>query len=565
VPEGFIRREAVRFKSTGRLGEGAIRLLLPDSIPAPAALDTLEAVQALLHRKLGYYSSRIASHRWLGSPQGGLQVRIDAGRVTRLGQLEVKGASAAEKRDLLELCPFGPGDAVTEKRVEKTLETITRFYAGRGYPFCLSRVSGAGWESTGGLALVLSIERGRFVRIGRIHIEGARQTRPEVVRRIAALAEGEPYDERKIERAAGRLLNSGLFSRASRPGLSAGADPALAEVHLSVSEFPAYSIEAALGSGGGGATSGVAGVVRIRLSNLFGTARAASINWQRPRKDWLSLQLAYREPWLGQLPIGLEAAFSQQVRDSLYTDTGGRIAFNSELTDRLTVGLGADYREASPGSETYLAAENSTFWAVTGTAAWSNITRPLNPASGFELSAKAAAGTRRTDTGGRRELRSMLGMSLYRPLARRSHIMAISAGVGLVSRGRSAPEQIPYHARIPIGGVLQTGQGATVRGHLEEEARGRRVGWVNLEYRYIIGENNRLFAFYDLGAAELSAPALDYPAKQETKTWRTEWLQGCGAGLQLESRLGLLQLSVAFTPERGLGEGRLHLSLAESF
>ena len=159
----------------------------------------------------------------------------------------------------------------------------------------------------------------------------------------------------------------------------------------------------------------------------------------------------------------------------------------------------------------------------------------------------------------------MLGTSLYQPLGRRNHIMAASAGFGLVSRGRSAPQEIPYHARIPIGGVVDTGQGAMVRGHLEEEARGRRVGWLNLEYRYLIGENNRLFAFYDLGAAEISASVRNNTNGQEITGWITESFQGYGAGLQVESRLGLLQLSIAFAPERGPGGGRVHLRLAESF
>ncbi len=567
-PEDFIRREAIQFKKTGKLSEKAIRLALPDSIPAALVLDTLEAVQKLLHRKLGYYRSRIVSHRWIRSLRGkvsGLEVRIEPGEVTRLGRMEVRGASPLEKRKLLELCQLSPGDAVTEKRMEKTLEAIVRFYAGRGYPFCVSRVAEVGWESHGGLALVFSIERGRFVRIGRIHINGANQTRPEIVKRIAALAEGEPYNEKRIERAVERLLVSGLFSRASRPRVSAGAEPGLADLHLSLREFPAHRIEAAIGSGGGGRTSGLAGVVRIDLSNLFGTARKASINWQRPRKEWVSLQLAYREPWLAHLPIGLEVGFSQQVRDSLYTNTGGRIALSSELTDRLRVHLGTEYSEASPGSETYLLAESSTFWAVTGKAAWSNVTRPLNPAAGFELSGKAAAGTRRTDSGRMRELRTMLRMGLYQPLAPRSHILALACGLGLVSRGQSAPEDIPYHARIPIGGALGASDGAMVRGHIEEEARGRRVGWMNLEYRYLIGENNRLFAFYDLGAAGLSATARNYLPGEESTSWRTEYFQGYGAGLQLESRLGLLQLSIAFTPEKGPGGGRLHLRLAEGF
>ena len=140
-------------------------------------------------------------------------------------------------------------------------------------------------------------------------------------------------------------------------------------------------------------------------------------------------------------------------------------------------------------------------------------------------------------------------------------------GYAQVAVGHSSVEEIPYHARLPIGGAVEGGSRPTVRGYLEEAYRGRKVAWANLEYRYLVGENSRVFAFYDIGAAQVSqTPALaDEGSGQAGPGWRTQSLQGFGAGLQIESRLGIMGIAVAFSPDRGLGNGRIHLRLAERF
>ena len=120
---------------------------------------------------------------------------------------------------------------------------------------------------------------------------------------------------------------------------------------------------------------------------------------------------------------------------------------------------------------------------------------------------------------------------------------------------------------MPIGGAAEGGYRPMVRGHIEEAWRGKKVAWANLEYRYLVGENSRLFAFYDIGAVQVPqtpTPA-DAGSGQPVPGWRTQSLQGFGAGLQLETRLGLMGIAVAFSPDRGLGNGRIHLRLAESF
>ena len=332
-------------------------------------------------------------------------------------------------------------------------------------------------------------------------------------------------------------------------------------------EHPANRLEAALGSGGGAGSATLAGFVRIRLGNLFGTARACLIDWERPRESWSSLQVEYHEPWLLGKNLSLDLGYGQSLRDSTYTTSHGWVRLSKDFTDRLDLGLGAGYEKTSPGSETYTGAESSRHWSVSGSLHWSNILRPLNPQSGLELSVSAAAGRRRLEGKDLREVRLKLYSACYRPLARLPHQAAFGVGYAQVAVGRSSVKEIPYHARLPIGGAAEGGSRPMVRGHIEEAWRGRKVAWANLEYRYLVGENSRLFAFYDIGAAQVpQTPTLaNAVSGQPVPGWRTQSLQGFGAGLQLESQLGIMGIAVAFSPDRGLGNGRIHLRLAERF
>ena len=560
--------QALFFRSTGAVRESDLRALLPDTIAKAKVLDTLDAVQKFLHRGLGWYQSRISSHRWEINPDGdstGLEVWLESGPRTRLGSLRILGTGVHEETELLGLIPLSPGLAVTDRAVEKALEQISLYYADRGYPFCNARISAVDWESPDRLALTFRVEQGTFVRFGTLAVKGAKNTRMEVIRRITGLNEGEPYSEKLLSRARDRLLRSGLFREVKSPQVTSTSSPYRADLLVELTERPSNRFEAALGTGGAGSAKGLAGYLKLGFNNLFGTSRTARVDWQRSQKDWLSLLVAYREPWLGSLPLSLDISYRQEVRDSLYTSTNARIELSSDLTDQIRAGLGVAFEKASPGSETYPAAEQSTLWSIAGLIGWSDLARPTNPVHGFEFRMNGSAGKRRTGGKSERELRAALHFARYSPIFRSPHVLALSGGLALVARGRSTPGELPYHTRIPLGGVLYGEGGPMVRGHADEVVRGRRVGWFNLEYRYLLGRDSRLFAFYDFGAAQVPAGSERGSDPQNPESWRTIRIQGYGAGLQAESRLGLISIAVAFSPEAGIGEGRLYLQLMENF
>ena len=164
-------------------------------------------------------------------------------------------------------------------------------------------------------------------------------------------------------------------------------------------------------------------------------------------------------------------------------------------------------------------------------------------------------GRRRVNEVDRREVRARVSGEFYRSLGSPIHVASISGGAAVVVRGAGEPEDIPWHARIPVGGTLAGG--VPVRGHAEESTRAARAGWLSLEYRLLTSEASRVFAFYDVALIEQGSGATD--------SWRNSTLHGLGGGVQADTRLGLIEIAVGIDPERGPGDGRLHIRLAESF
>ncbi|MFC1614648.1 POTRA domain-containing protein, partial [Gemmatimonadota bacterium] len=424
-PAGFISRANIIFRNTGAVDEKTLRACLPDSLDSGSALSAIDSLQKLKHLGLGYHSARVARHRWRQASsakgQERLEIWIDKGRPTRLGHLSFTGLSRAEESRLRRWIGPVPGSAASDMAVEKILREVVTFHADRGHPYCAARIHEARLDSNSSLILTIQVDKGRPVSLGKIEFKGVSDTRAEVLEKLSRLEEGLPYSEAQIQAARAHLLRSGLFGSVGEPLILSTVNPHRVNLSLTVKELASNRIEAALGSGGGAGSGALAGFVRLHLGNLFGTARACLIDWERPRRGWSSLQVEYHEPWLLGKNLALGLAYSQQVRDSTFTTSSGRVRLSRDFTKRLVLGLGAGYEKTSPGSETYTGAESSSHWSVGGNLDWTNVLRPLNPRSGLELSLSAETGRRKLDDKNLREVRLRIYSAGYLPLKRLPH------------------------------------------------------------------------------------------------------------------------------------------------
>ena len=113
------------------------------------------------------------------------------------------------------------------------------------------------------------------------------------------------------------------------------------------------------------------------------------------------------------------------------------------------------------------------------------------------------------------------------------------ASEGVFSTGDVEPAET-----YPLGGAR------SLRGYRENQFRGEKIAWSNLEYRF--GGESRIFLFYDIGA---------YYRNIEGWNLKT----GLGFGLRSSSALGTVELSFGVGDRLSLEGTRIHISLIENF
>ena len=82
--------------------------------------------------------------------------------------------------------------------------------------------------------------------------------------------------------------------------------------------------------------------------------------------------------------------------------------------------------------------------------------------------------------------------------------------------------------------VFELGGSQNLRGFNENQFKGYRVFWSNLELRYLLSRNSRAFLFSDYGYMHNDKNTFDK-------------LFGFGFGLRVETRLGILRLDYGFS------------------
>ncbi|MCD4650729.1 MAG: BamA/TamA family outer membrane protein, partial [Candidatus Cloacimonetes bacterium] len=89
---------------------------------------------------------------------------------------------------------------------------------------------------------------------------------------------------------------------------------------------------------------------------------------------------------------------------------------------------------------------------------------------------------------------------------------------------------------------FQMGGNESLRGFMENQFQGHRLGWTSLELRYLLSRYSRFFLFGDYGYVEF---------EQNDNLIRIDALMGYGLGVRLQTRIGQLKLDYALSYNEG--------------
>lgn len=527
-----------------------------------------EHIRRLLvqYRRSGYAWARVDSVvTSYNADSTAVQVElwVEEGPLTRTGDIVVNGVDQEWARRIMARFDSRPGRPFLEDLLQQDLQEALEAFDNGGYPFAQVVLDSLALRSEEGSRLLdvhLSAYPGPEVRLQEIRVIGAVNTKSEVIVRASGLRLGQRYNRRSMVRVPARLKRLPFIESAGLP-VPFVSESGLGGVLLQVRERKASSIDGVLGYNPAlGSQKGyLTGLLDLSLGNLFGTARALQARWQKRDRRTQELRLAYMEPWVLGSPLSLGGAFEQLVQDTTYVRRDLTLDFSLPLADWLSARVQLGHSEVLPDSLATALYGMPRSKAITIAAGLAYDTRddPLNPRSGLCY---------RTDlfVDRKKQYGSASQLALYGLRSKVDNRRVVVDTEFYLQTFRYQVMAVALHGRqvtsnqgkIPLEDQFRFGGARTMRGYRENEFRGARVAWVNLEYRYLLGRRSRAFIFLDSG----------YYWREDIAHQATEGYRlGYGCGVRIETGLGVVGVDVGLGKGDSLLEAKLHVGLLNEF
>jgi translocation and assembly module TamA len=213
VRPGPVLRADVQFPGANEIPQA--RLL----VVSGGATELLDAPEEARRRIREAYAEHLHLAADVGEPQaaeqqGTLVVRVpvDEGPRARLAGVVFEDAPLPAE-PLAALSGLGIGDPYDPERVAQAALRVRDHFLGLGHPSV--RVRADTRREGPDLVAVFHVAAGPKVTVAGVEIAGAPHTRASLVRRQVTLKPGDPLDPRKLAEVERRLLELGIFSRAT--------------------------------------------------------------------------------------------------------------------------------------------------------------------------------------------------------------------------------------------------------------------------------------------------------------------------------------------------------------
>ncbi len=451
-----------------------------------------------------------------------------------------------------------------------------------GYPF--GKVELDSLELKGdSVSAFLRIDRGPIYRIDSIRVYGDAKVNNEFLQRYLGIANGSPYNKRKLDAVSRKLAALNYLQEDRRSDLSLlGTGSVLnlylknrrsSQVNALVGFLPNPSAEVAQKK------LLITADVNILLRNALGSGETMGLVWQQLQQRSPRLNLLFDRPYIFRSPFGLNLSVDMYKRDSLYLNVNMNLGLNYGVGEgrsasvflqrRSTIVSGINAGQVVASRRLPQDADVSSLNLGVGYTLNTTDYR-FNPRKGSELNLTGAAGTKKI----RRnnlvlELEdpfdpSFKFASLYDTVKLKAYQVRLTGSaahffpVGKQSAFRTAVSggwfQSPSYFRnelFQIGGIR------LLRGFDEESQFVSRYAIGTLEYRLRLQLNAFFYGFVDGGWGKHVLEGKDHG------------YLGTGLGLSLEVKAGIINIAWALgkrdDTELNLRQSRVHIGFASYF
>jgi len=520
-----------------------------------------------LYRGQGYYFCtvdsaivRIDSTR----QEASVDFYINEGPHVVTDSFQWNGLNEFERKKWSEQFNLRPGKTFNADAITEEIERGIEYFENSGFPLCQIRIDSLRFRPDNGqqqaVSLVLHVNPGAKITIDEMTVRGNRITRENVILRETRIKPGEIYQHNRIEKIPDRLRRLRFLKAVELPQLYFKED-GRAGLLIPIQEGNANQFDGVVGYTPGTATQKgyFTGLLNLSLGNLLGTGRKITAYWQKKSRQSQSLSFSYLEPWIAGFPVHGGFQFQQLIQDTTYLQRDLTLETQVPLTEHFTAFLKLTRQTVLPDSigMVWFNIPKSSSNNLTIGLAYDTRDDLLNPRHGifyntsFEYRSKKnslIAGFQ-LDVDDQQRLNQKkieIDLEFYWSIFKNQVLTTNLHGRQLTS----VEKYIPIPEQFRLGGTQ------TLRGYREEQFRGSRVAWANLEYRYLLSRRSRVFLFSDLG----------YFSRTDREAGFIQAFKvGYGFGIRLETGLGIMGIDYGLGEGSGLLGGLLHVGLINEF
>ncbi|MBI4726154.1 BamA/TamA family outer membrane protein [candidate division TA06 bacterium] len=493
------------------------------------------------YRRAGYYQAECRAE--FGADSSSVLVRISEGPRYLVGDILFDGNSYLGSVFLQGLMTTGGNEALDSTTITRDMEAISLAYADNGFPQAEISLKELKYENNH-LQITFGIKENTRVLVSKITFKGNLATKEATLLKISGLDPGSPFSRLDLEKALKQLNSSGLFIEVNQPLLLIGSETGQQQILIRVKEdrFNRIFGAASYIQPSAGQKGWLAGSLDLFLGNIAGTARSASVRWERPQKENSRLEIDYSEPFLFGFDVSARVGLKHMVEDSAYVKTSAGLLVKMPVGEGFKAGVGAEYERIVPGAA--LIYQKSNKYSTTWLLEWH---KPEETTFSNDVFLKVQA-----DYGRK---------SYYQP----SQQLTVSkiTGDGVISKkifvrqeiflaikGRmviTGEKPVPRYDQFAMGGT------ASLRGYYQEQFIANRIAWSNLEYRYKPVKNLMVFPFADLGYF--------FDRERSLRGYRF----GYGFGFKLDTRIGWINIVYGLGRDDSFLNGKVHFGLESEF
>lgn len=471
-------------------------------------------------------------------------------------------ADSLDIEKYLQLLDVKQGDIYAPGLLENNFKYLLDYAADAGYPFTKIEISDLSFnqvEEKNYAEVTLRIKEGRKIFIKGVKINGNTYTNADVILRELYIGKGDIYSKAALDEIPEQLMRLQLFKNVTIAGISLVENDSVI-VNLSIEEGNSILVDGVVGyipektsnKSGGSFT----GLFNLSLKNIFGTGRKFDVHWQKPDDYSEEFNLRYTEPWVFDYPVSASIGLDRTVRDSSFikwnTFLNTRIRVLKNLSAIVGISRKLSYPDSTSSRNNRLL-RNEVINLELGLE-YDTRDYPINPRSGLFYSSSYAYGFKNNygpsyifvedSIGKKEELQTLqLAFGWYYNLWSNQVVSVELNG-----------KQIKGN-QLQLTDLFWFGGSQSLRGYRENQFWGKVIAWANLEYRFILSRNSRLFVFSDWG----------FYQGLNNSVQENEVLPGYGLGIRFDTPLGIMGVDYGLGKGDSFSEGKIHFGITSRF